>query len=142
MLEQPSISARVQDKAEVDHLHREVINQSNRLLCGSAYRRGLLSGLGLLRRLRSDPYKSKSPEANLDLDQIATHANQAVIYTLLFSLWALGTPITAGLHGTDIIQQFSVIPRVHGGICWRADNILRIGLPALGKCASLPEVLL
>jgi hypothetical protein len=93
MLEQPSISARVQDKAEVDHLHREVINQSNRLLCGSAYRRGLLSGLGLLRRLRSDPYKSKSPEANLDLDQIATHANQAVIYTLLFSLWALGAAL-------------------------------------------------
>lgn len=78
---------------EIEQQRKEVINQSNRILSGSAYRGGIQSGLDLLNRLRSDRYKAKSPETNLDVEQIATHASQAVIVSLLFSGLALLIPI-------------------------------------------------
>jgi hypothetical protein len=70
--------------------HQEVINHANRMLSGSAYRRGLRSGLDLLGKLRSGRCKARSPEANLDLEQIATHASRSVLITLAFSAAALG----------------------------------------------------
>ncbi|NEO57043.1 MAG: hypothetical protein F6K54_30630 [Okeania sp. SIO3B5] len=62
---------------------------TTRLLSGSAYRRGILSGFDLLNRLRSSPYKAQSPEATLDLDQITSHAAQAVAISVAFGIVAV-----------------------------------------------------
>ncbi len=67
MQHQAATTGRLYDQVQVDQRQREAINQSNRLLSGSAYRGGLRTGLDLLNRLRSDPYKAKSPEANSTL---------------------------------------------------------------------------
>lgn len=62
---------------------------STRLLSGSAYRQGMVGAFYLLNRLRSDPYKAKSPEATLDLNEIATHAAQSVLISLICAVVAL-----------------------------------------------------
>lgn len=62
---------------------------TTRLLSGSAYRRGIFSGFDLLNRLRSSPYKAQSPEATLDLDQITSHAVQAVAISVSFAIVAV-----------------------------------------------------
>lgn len=62
---------------------------TTRLLSGSAYRQGIFSGFDLLKRLRSSPYKAQSPEATLDLDQITSHAAQAVAISVAFATVAV-----------------------------------------------------
>ncbi|GAB1544194.1 hypothetical protein NUACC21_68700 [Scytonema sp. NUACC21] len=56
---------------------------STRLLSGYAYLRGIFSGFELLSYLRRHPYKATIPSSSLDLDQISTHAVQAVLISLL-----------------------------------------------------------
>jgi hypothetical protein len=59
---------------------------SARLISGSAYLNGLSHSLTLLSNIRTDPYKSNSPEASLDIEKIATHAAQAVALFLTFAI--------------------------------------------------------
>jgi hypothetical protein len=88
------------------------LNRANRVLSGCAYRDGMYSGLALLRSLRSDPYKARSPEANLDLDQIANHATHAVVTTLFFSLLALALFVVQALLGLTSYVAFQQSLRV------------------------------
>lgn len=66
---------------------------TTRLLCGSAYRRGILGALELLGNLRSHPYKAKSPESRLNLNSIVLHSIQSVTISVMFATVA----ITLGL---------------------------------------------
>ncbi|WP_375769383.1 hypothetical protein NR798_00455 [Archangium gephyra] len=84
--------------------YAQVINKANRMLCGSAYKRGLWSGLALLGALRRGYWVAPSPENNLDLEQISIHACRAVRSTLLFSMAALGT-----LLGQLLLVGFSLV---------------------------------
>lgn len=66
-----------------------LLTTSTRLLSGSAYRQGIVSGFELLNQLRSDPYTSKVPKSSIDLDQVATHATQSVLISLIFAISVL-----------------------------------------------------
>lgn len=72
---------------------------SARLISGTAYRLGLRDSLFLLNALRADPYKAKSPETSLNLEEIATHAAQSVALSLL----CVGIAI-----GVILLQLFSL----------------------------------
>ncbi|NJP08222.1 MAG: FHA domain-containing protein [Leptolyngbyaceae cyanobacterium RU_5_1] len=65
---------------------QNLLTTSTRLLSGYAYREGIVGGFELLNQLRSDPYTSKIPKSSIDLDQVAIHATQSVLLTLIFSI--------------------------------------------------------
>lgn len=67
--------------------------ESIRLLCGSIYLGGFWRGLSILGYLRRDQYKAKSPETGLDLDEVATHAAQAVAISLAAAILAVAIGI-------------------------------------------------
>jgi hypothetical protein len=62
---------------------------SSRLISGNAYLLGMRGSLTLLNFLRADPYKAKSPESSLDLEEISTHVAQAISLFLVFSSVAM-----------------------------------------------------
>ncbi|NMO13957.1 hypothetical protein HPC49_08865 [Pyxidicoccus fallax] len=97
--------------------HQQVINHANRMLSGSAYRRGMLSGLDLLGKLRGGRCKARSPEANLDLEQIAVHASNAVLSTLSFSVAALVVFIAQVVLLLASLNALTV-DALDGGVSW------------------------
>ena len=59
---------------------------STRLLCGTAYYKGFRASLALLSLLKNDPYKGKSPNFDLDINRIVTHASRSVAISVVISL--------------------------------------------------------
>lgn len=81
---------------------------ATRLLSGSAYRQGMLGGFFLLNRLRSDPYKSRSPETGLDLNEIARHASQSIALSLVVAIAILLLWVVRFLEAFSQISTYGI----------------------------------
>lgn len=114
--------------------HQQVINHANRMLCGSAYRRGMRSGLDLLDKLRGGRCKARSPEANLDLEQIAVHSSNTVLDTLSFSVAALGVLLAQVALLLKSMNELTV-DALNGGISWSLIGVVVLGVFGAGLMA-------
>lgn len=121
-------------------------DKSTRIISGSAYRKGIRSGLEILGKLRAGRYKAKSPESGLNLDTIATHAAQAISISLTFviliaGVWILKSIFIGLISGANSLawqanSQF-------GHQFWRfiaeAFRVLNISLGIVGALAVAYE---
>ena len=63
--------------------------RSTRLVCAKLYQGGLFTSYEILNSIKRSPFKSKSPEFELDLDLITKHARTAYRYHLVLALTAI-----------------------------------------------------
>lgn len=85
--------------------------RSTRLVCAKLYEGGLLSAYEILSNIRRKPFKGKSPEFELDIDNITKHAEVAFKRHMKFALLAIGLSFLGLItHGfsIDISCIFSV----------------------------------
>lgn len=82
--------------------------RSTRLVCAKLYEGGLLSSYEILNNIKRRPCKGKSPESELDIDNITQHAEAAFTHHIQYTLIAILLSFLALISGSTQSIIFAI----------------------------------